>query len=78
MDVLTSSEFRKCYATLAKSTRVTVNGHVIGQWTPIGTTSEVMSYPDGQGGYETRVERDPSRYASFTKFRPVPKPSKRK
>jgi len=35
MDVLTSTEFRKCYASLTEPTEVTVNGHVIGRWVPV-------------------------------------------
>jgi hypothetical protein len=34
MDVLTSSEFRKRYASLLRPTIVTVNGHPIGVWEP--------------------------------------------
>lgn len=34
MKSLTSTEFRKAYATLTETTVVTVNGHQIGTWTP--------------------------------------------
>src|SRR4051812_11802102 len=34
MDVLTSTEFRKRYASLTEPTHVTVSGHVIGTWQP--------------------------------------------
>lgn len=36
MDELPSAAFRKVYAKLTAPTRVTVNGHVIGIWTPGG------------------------------------------
>lgn len=35
MDEMPSSEFRKRYAGLREQTRVTVNGHLIGTWTPV-------------------------------------------
>lgn len=65
-----SSKFRKRYATLARTTLVTVNGHVIGRWTPIGTTDEVIAYPDESGEMTVRVERDRFNTRPFT---PVPK-----
>ena len=34
MDELSSTEFRKQYARLTETTRVTVNGHTIGAWIP--------------------------------------------
>jgi len=34
MDTMTSSEFRKRYASLERPTEVTVLGRVIGRWTP--------------------------------------------
>lgn len=34
MDELPSTEFRKRFARLTEPTVVTVNGHVIGVWTP--------------------------------------------
>lgn len=36
MDELTSTEFRRRYATLTSPTVVTVNGHRIGVWRPFG------------------------------------------
>lgn len=36
MDTISSAEFRKSYARLNRITVVTVNGHIIGKWTPIG------------------------------------------
>jgi hypothetical protein len=71
MDVLASTEFRKVYAKLTRDTRVTVNGHVIGTWSPAGA------------GYMTVTEaKESSRTLhakvvaerSFAEFRPVPKP----
>ena len=34
MNVMPSSQFRKDYGKLTEPTVVTVNGHVIGTWTP--------------------------------------------
>lgn len=73
MDEMPSAEFRRTYARLMKPTMVTVNGHVIGQWSPIGRTEDVKLYPDG----EVRVDR-PREWVEEPRFnsrgsRPVPK-----
>lgn len=41
MDTMPSSKFRKRYATLPQDTLVTVNGHVIGKWMPMGPPEHV-------------------------------------
>jgi hypothetical protein len=46
MDVLPSAEFRKRYASLTKPTKVTVNGHTIGVWTPGGPNPDYNDMPD--------------------------------
>ena len=43
MDRLTSSEFRKRYASLSERTAVTVNGHVIGEWVPVNAPVRQMT-----------------------------------
>lgn len=57
MDVLSSIEFRKRYAKLTEPTTVTVNGHVIGTWTPHGreVTSVRVALPEER--YDTRPIR---------------------
>lgn len=75
MDTLSSSEFRKVYATLRAPTRVTVNGHPIGTWTPSLVPAEftdalgkMLGLPANQ-----RVEFDER--PIVRPFVPVPKPS---
>jgi len=67
MDVLTSSAFRKCYASLKNETAVTVNGHVIGRWVPSDSVTAQVFSPRTTA----TVER------SFREFRPVPKPGRK-
>jgi hypothetical protein len=71
MNTLPSSEFRRRYASLNTDTLVTVSGHVIGKWTPMGR--DHVKIIDG----EAFVERDPS-YVTERPFTPAPKPAKRK
>lgn len=68
MDVLTSTEFRKRYASLAKPTKVTVSGHTIGVWTPGGTNPNYDDIPDV---FEQAIEK----WERFNTrpFTPVPK-----
>jgi hypothetical protein len=71
MDQMTSSEFRKRYASLRVATMVTVNGHTIGTWQPQVTT-------DGQPIAELLAETsDPRRIPierfNTAPFTPVPK-----
>jgi hypothetical protein len=90
MDVLTSSEFRKRYASLTAPTKVTVNGHVIGEWRPLvdvvgDERGEVTIYarhdPRGKTARPaTDLERAallPHLGSSYPEFRPAPKPGKR-
>ena len=42
MNELPSAEFRKSYAKLTEPTVVTVNGHVIGTWTPMQPVAHQM------------------------------------
>jgi hypothetical protein len=72
MDRLSSADFRKRYASLTRDTLVTVNGHVIGQWTPIGRPDEVFSNGPGE---PVDVIRNPDRFNSRP-FTPVPKKSR--
>jgi len=70
MDVLSSTEFRKAYARLTKPTKVLVNGHVIGIWTPGGQ----LSYDDLPDVFD-RVLNPSSDIRPFNSrpFTPVPK-----
>lgn len=43
MDEISSSDFRRTYASLRKPTAVTVNGHVIGEWIPANSATYVMA-----------------------------------
>ena len=45
MDRLSSSEFRKRYASLTDRTEVAVNGHVIGTWVPINAPVRQLTTP---------------------------------
>ena len=47
MDELTSTEFRKRYASLRDPVVVTVNGHAIGKWTPMQPV-EVFAHQMGK------------------------------
>lgn len=77
MDTMTSSEFRRRYATLSATTIVTVNGHPIGEWTPLGYPEEVRHDATTD---EVEITRDSPRRAKPTTerfntrpFTPVPK-----
>jgi hypothetical protein len=56
MDVLTSSEFRRRYASLKAPTRVTVNGHDIGTWMP---ATPFEKWFDSLTDFGTPVAGDP-------------------
>jgi hypothetical protein len=76
MDALTSTEFRKRYASLTEPTTVTVNGHAIGIWTPSGGPMRPLHLSAaGEVEIVAGTVIDPT--ASFAEFRPVPKPGKR-
>jgi hypothetical protein len=71
---LPSTEFRKRFARLSQITIVTVNGHVIGKWIPMGRPEDVQMI-DG----EVFVERDPAYVEpSFGSPRPAPKPGQKR
>lgn len=42
---MSSATFRKTYASLTDHTDVTVNGHVIGRWSPINAPHRVVYAP---------------------------------
>ena len=72
MDTITSTAFRTHYARLTEPTLVTVNGHVIGQWTPGGMSDESLV----QDAIERRRGRPLASYRSLDTFgvsRPAPK-----
>jgi len=69
---MSSSEFRKRFARLTETTRVTANGHVIGIWmppTPYVTVEEVK---------RDMLAVQSESLRPFAEFRPVPKPGKGK
>jgi hypothetical protein len=73
MDVLTSTEFRKRYASLGSETSVTVNGHVIGYWLPADSViAPFVSDPHTPERHAETAARHP-----YPEFRPVPKPGRR-
>jgi len=70
MDAISSSHFRKTYASLTEPVLVTVNGHVIGQWSPIAARSTGTAHiPDVKKPAVVET-------ASLHTFRPVPKPGR--
>jgi hypothetical protein len=74
MDEMSSTEFRRRYASLTRPTIVTVNGHTIGRWMPGAPAVDAV---DVGGAPETRpVGLRPvdagSRFRSRP-FTPVPK-----
>ena len=74
---MTSSEFRKRYATLTESTEVTANGHIIGVWQVPSrwqTIQEIREQADRVAD-ELTASRQRSVTHPFAEFRPVPKPS---
>lgn len=71
MDTLPSAQFRKVYATLTTPTRVTVNGHVIGTYTPISSAIDVRYVEAIRPG-------EPTSQPVSVSFNPAPKPSARK
>jgi hypothetical protein len=76
MDVLTSTEFRKRYASLRRETSVTVNGHLIGHWLPADLViAPFVSDPHTPEREAEIAARHPER--TFAEFRPVPKPGRR-
>lgn len=71
MDTLTSSEFRRRYASLTKPTTVTVLGRSIGVWLPGSTPDERLRYE--AGSLEVKVDGQPLDHFNTKPFRPVPK-----
>jgi len=62
MRTMSSSEFRKRYATLTEPVAVTVNGHIIGRWSPgaaeaASIETRVMA-TTGLGARLSQKERD--------------------
>jgi hypothetical protein len=73
MNALPSTEFRKTFARLTERTIVTVNGHVIGSWTP----AAVLVDGSEEGSLRARQELpDPTKFNSRP-FTPAPKPSQK-
>ena len=74
-----SSEFRKRYASLTDPTKVTVNGHVIGEWVPV-THSRYLTVQEARERIAD-VRRDAETVAAERydqrPFTPVPKGGKR-
>lgn len=63
MNELTSTEFRKVYASLREPVVVTVNGHPIGTWTPFtksqqGDLQDAMPTSGWPQGARAQAKRD--------------------
>ena len=65
MTEMPSTQFRKSFARLAEATIVTVHGHSIGTWTPLGAAPVSPTTPRDRGR---------AGGASFGRPRPAPKP----
>jgi hypothetical protein len=78
MDNVPSATFRRTYAKLTTTTIVTVNGHPIGQWTPISTAIDTRALDAIRPGEPTStVELTTGlRPYSTRPFTPVPKRGK--
>jgi hypothetical protein len=70
MQKMPSSEFRKSYASLTERTLVTVNGHIIGVWTP---RDSILEQARLAGQEAAKAIRDMD--LSARPIRPAPKPS---
>lgn len=76
MDEISSTEFRKRYASLREPVAVTVNGHRIGVWSPVTPWTALEADPDFNRRLEigkaqlAAGQRVPFRSRPFT---PVPK-----
>jgi hypothetical protein len=84
MDRLSSVEFRKSYAKLTEPTDVTVNGHVIGRWVPVGSPVTIATGRDGSVVFDPPPMRDqpvrvlhPGGRVEDRPFTPVPKPNQK-
>jgi hypothetical protein len=74
MDVLTSSEFRKHYASITAATEVTVGGRLLGTWIPATVASGLQAGMLGTGEQMLFAKRDPlDRSFNSVPFTPVPK-----
>jgi len=78
MDTISSTEFRKRFASLERVTVVTVNGHVLGEWHPMtkrredyAASKQISDLPETM--HQIARITDMSR-----PFTPVPKPTRRK
>ena len=71
MRKISSAEFRKTYPRLTEPYAITVNGHLIGVWTPGGTPKD-LSFD------LALIDRDEARIPGFNSvpFTPVPKKGK--
>jgi hypothetical protein len=78
MDEMGSSEFRRRYASLTKSTLVTVNGHTIGTWIPTeaGWLGPVAEHALRQPGPVIAERHDSLRPFNSRPFTPAPKKGK--
>jgi hypothetical protein len=68
MDTISSAEFRKRYATLDLPTIVTVNGHPVGTWLPLGAQLPTVTRINGK-----EVNRSPAMSkAEYERFNTQP------
>lgn len=82
MKTISSAEFRKVYPRLTEDAIVTVNGHPIGRWEPVGQERGTLA-PAIMSVDEHRELMATGRVNGFERirapeFRPAPKPSQRK
>jgi hypothetical protein len=85
MDVLTSTEFRKRYASLTEQTEVTAGKRLIGLWVPVPPNRgaiKIEAWITGAAADDDAVARQVNtqhnrqRFATRP-FTPVPKPGRR-
>ena len=80
MDTISSTEFRKRFASLERVTVVTVNGHVLGEWHPM--TKRREDYAASKQISDPTLSETMHQIARITDmsrpFTPAPKPVRRK
>ena len=76
MDTISSTEFRKRFASLEQPVLVTVNGHSLGVWAPTRVAPGTAQTVDiaRTDLFSRPIATDHFRSASAPAFHPVPKP----
>ena len=81
MDTISSTEFRKRFASLEQPVLVTVNGHSLGIWAPVQLAPGQSQIVDIERSDLLGKPVMPALHfgsVSAPTFRPVPKPTRRK